>query len=301
MALPIAQLGYIPSMGAPSHGTSVIPKEQSPWKKLAESALASIVGSVASNGVANAMSRDYATQNSVDSGTGSGGVSVGPITNSDSGESYGGEKTYDNSVTPVGPQNASFLSKVLQGPQMNGKQYEKASSDRDQAVQNAMQRNMQQQIAAAAQTGDTTRTGMNNDVTRRGQDIAQSDSTAQIAQRYAEMMSQADTADKNRAASMQGSVPANIEAQAAQTRAANPMGPQSAAESASVNVFKAYVDYVQEYAKMAIANKASDDYARSKGQPVPPRPPLMTQPQFFQMYNSGRPTFGLPQFPGAGQ
>ncbi len=283
MALPIAQLGYLPSMGTPSHGTDVLPKRRSPWSQLAESALSSVLSSVASNAVNNGMSRDYASEATAsDPEQVTAGQAISPET---------GQPVAGSTPQVLGPQNASFLSRVLQGPEMDKKQYAEVQHDRSQSADQIAQRNSVERVAKAAQDNENYRQAGQLFTTQRGQDITQGNNLAEVNQRYDDMMQRAQLAREELTARQAGTAPQNLEAQAAMERAKNPLGANSAAENASVNVFKAYVDYVQDYAKQSVVAQALKR----------PLPPMMSQDQFFQRYNSGRPTFGLPQFNGQSQ
>lgn len=61
MALPSAQLGQLPGMNGPSYiPTVVVPKEPKFWERILLQTLAQAAGNVASQGITNEMSRDYA-------------------------------------------------------------------------------------------------------------------------------------------------------------------------------------------------------------------------------------------------
>lgn len=99
MALPIAQLGYMPNMNAPSHGGHTIVED--PWAKI----LQMVVANVATTAATNAMSKDYSDQAQTEGLVPNGG--------------------------PAGdtPDNAPWYKKMLSGPTMNERQYS-AANDR---------------------------------------------------------------------------------------------------------------------------------------------------------------------------
>ena len=108
MSLPIAQLGYMPGINAPSHVPNG-PQVRNPWEDLAMQVLASVAGQA----VGNVMQRDYATQATAESPE---QITAGPMTDPSTGQTFGGQ-------TPLGPQNAGFISKMFQGPTMGAQQY----------------------------------------------------------------------------------------------------------------------------------------------------------------------------------
>lgn len=120
MALPIAQLGYMPNINAPSH----VPTYQvkNPWEELAMQVLGQVVG----NAAGNLMSRDYATQATAENPE---QISAGPFMSPETGEVVG-----STASTPLGSQNAGFISKMFQGPQMNAQQYGQVQANREQVA-----------------------------------------------------------------------------------------------------------------------------------------------------------------------
>ncbi len=211
MALPIAQLGYMPSINAPSHGGRTIVED--PWAKMAQM----VLGQVASQAVGNLMSQDYANQAKTEGIVPNGG----PAGNT--------------------PDNQPWYKKMLTGPAMNERQYS--------AAQNRMsERDMQRgQQKFAANEGQKTRDQQFNiEAQRNMRDMAQFQGQQDLAkQRLAQENTQGarDTLLKGRGLS--------IEQQNADTRAHPPTDPDTMKRVIGTMASEVYKTRYEQWARQA--------------------------------------------------
>lgn len=279
MALPVAQLGYMPNVGAPSARPTY--QVRDPWEDLAMQ----VLGAVAGAGVSNVMSRDYATQAAMENPE---QISVGQAVSPQTGQPVAG------AVQPgrMDPTNASFWSKLVQGPQMNAQQYGQVSTQRTASAEADRSR----KHASTEKEADRGLTRTENSADRTSRETL---TRAQL-QAAAEQFNKRQTLDESQLLLQQQVAQHGMQTADVNTalkgaevgldarRIDAAAGPQVAAERAAVQVYQAYADYATNYAKLAMG-------AQLTGQPAPP---LMSYEQFVAEYNKGRPSFGLPQFSG---
>lgn len=276
MALPVAQLGYLPNVSPQS---APVIQKRNPWAELGMA----VLQAAAQQGVSNAMSRDYASQSTAEAPE---KVAVGPAISPETG------KPVSNAApTVLGPQDAPWWSKILSGPTMGAQQYGQITAQRAAASEGRASREHQTQ---------------ENTADRQARDEAQRRQLLQAAAQFSQNydLSTKELGLKERALQSEdqyrqgsldvqrkGSIPANMAAQADLARAEAAAGPRAAAESASVRLFGEYQTYLHNYAKEKVANDALA--ARGMAKPLPP--PL-TIDEFIQQYNATRPALGLEQF-----
>lgn len=126
MALPIAQLGYLPQLPNAPHVPTTFVKN--PWQELAQA----VITAAAQQGVQNLMQRDYATQATSESPE---KVTAGPFMSPETGQAVQGSQP-----KTLGPENAGFWSKLVGGPQMGEKSYAQQSAQRMAAGENRADR-----------------------------------------------------------------------------------------------------------------------------------------------------------------
>ncbi len=213
MALPIAQLGYMPSINAPSHGGRTIVED--PWAKMAQM----VLGQVASQAVGNLMSQDYANQAKTEGIVPNGG--------------------------PAGdtPDNQPWYKKMLTGPAMNERQYS--------AAQNRMsERDMQRgQQKFTREEGQKTRDQQFNiEAQRNMRDMAQFQGQQDLAkQRLAQENTQGA-----RNTLLQGRGLA-IKQQNADTRANPPLDPDATRTQIARAADSIYRNQLEAYGKIAFS------------------------------------------------
>lgn len=158
MALPIAQLGYMPNVSAPSARPRY--EVRNPWEDLAMG----ILTNVASGAIGNLMQRDYATQATTEVPHASVGQPISPETGQPVGPAMAPE--------PIGPTNAPWWSKMLQGPQMGAGQYGQVLSQRAQAAEGEAGRTFQGGENAANRTLTTAENAADRELKRKQIDQA---------------------------------------------------------------------------------------------------------------------------------
>jgi hypothetical protein len=130
MALPVAQLGYMPNMNAPSRGGKTIVED--PWAKIGQMVLADVAKSM----VGNVMTKDYSDQAQTEGIVPNGG---------EAGDT---------------PDNAPWYKKMITGPTMNERQY---SAAQDRMAQSDNTRRSQEFTANEGQKTRDFNQGLHND------------------------------------------------------------------------------------------------------------------------------------------
>lgn len=275
MPLPIAQLGYMPNINAPAQRQRQV--VQDPWAALA----AQVLAAAATNATWNLMSHDFASQATAENPEQiRAGAPISPET---------GQPVSSAAPTPLGPQNAPWYSRMLQGPQMGEKQYAQVQAQRSQEKLQGQQQAFTQNENVMNRNSDLERAAMAHG---SAETIAGGQRTAdreQLAQKYAQDFSSNALRRDELAAHQEGSAPQVMSAKADMMRAEAASGPNAAADRAATAVFSEYMKYLMEYAKQATLAETL------KQQP----PRLMTQEEFIRQYNEMRPSFGLPVYGGA--
>lgn len=136
MALPIAQLGYMPNINAPTH----VPTQfrDNPWHKLAAQILAQVGTQVASQGASNLMSPEFESRAMTDAAAQEGWI-----------------------PTPADmPGEQSWWAKAVHGPRVDRKAYDTADQQRFELNKQGQQMTHAEKLQAEAQkftSGENTK------------------------------------------------------------------------------------------------------------------------------------------------
>lgn len=247
MPLPVAQLGYMPNINTPG-GRSKYQVED-PWEKLAVAVLAQAAGGA----VGNLMSRDYASQATAENPE---QVTAMPAVSPATGQAQPGNPT------PLGPQNAPWWSKMLQGPQMGERQYAQVGAQRAGAAEGRADRSFKEKEGTAQrglvrEEGAADRAIRDRQVAQAGEQFTKGHQLDTKRLGLQEQVAQQDNVIKS------GGL--LLDAKNANTRANPPADPDTLKRVIGTMASDVYKTRMEQWSRAAA-------FAQANGQQPPPQP-----------------------------